>query len=197
MVSNCETEVLCDDPENCDDDCIMIIHPDGGETTGETVKQAFLRGMDELANEQFETAKATFADIAREGEGEGSFGNPPPPNWNLICKTLTDAAYSLSNSSGERNLKPGQSKNTKPDLDASGIAIYPNPTANFATIILPKKLSHISVSDVHGKTVFETAAAESLDISTANWQDGVYFITIEPTDKSKRVVQKKLLVQRL
>ncbi len=197
MISNCETELLCPDPENCDDDCIMLIHPNGGEPTGETVKQGYLRGMEELANEQFERAQATFADVAREGEGEGGSQNPPPPSWNLICKTLTDAAYSLSNSGGERNLKPRQSKNTKPDLDASGIAIYPNPTADFTTIILPKKLCHISVSDVHGKTVFETEASEAIDISTANWQDGVYFITIEPTDKSKRAVRKKLLVQRL
>ena len=176
---------------DCVDDCAEIVRGPSSPAGGETVKQAFLRGMEEINNEHYTEAQIIFQSIASIREGEH------PPTFSVFCEHLINASISLSNFGAERSLVAGQMKTTKPDLDAAGIAVYPNPTSNLVFVILPKKLCRIAVSDVHGKMVFEAEAADLIDISTADWQDGVYFITIEPTDKSTRVVRKKLLVQRL
>ncbi len=68
-------------------------------------------------------------------------------------------------------------ENTKPEL----FSVYPNPAKNAFTINLIKRNSEILVTDILGRTVYtlQDTTEEKLEINTANWEKGLYIITVK------------------
>lgn len=60
------------------------------------------------------------------------------------------------------------------------VTVFPNPAGTYMEIKLPAdgQLRHIAVHDVLGRTVYATQAGGSLTISTAQWEAGIYVVSI-------------------
>ena len=64
------------------------------------------------------------------------------------------------------------------DIDNQGfMSIFPNPTSDFFTVLLKnEKLQAIQIFNVYGQLILEKPFQEQTEISTENWQSGIYFI---------------------
>jgi hypothetical protein len=61
------------------------------------------------------------------------------------------------------------------------VKVFPNPFNDFITIQLDEQLtSFISITDVNGKTLFnEEVTKPEIQLSTSNWANGMYIMTIQ------------------
>lgn len=73
------------------------------------------------------------------------------------------------------------------------VSIYPNPFTNQLTIRYNSKaVGNVTVTDILGKTTFTGSIDTDMNISTSNWQDGLYIVII--TTDGKTVATKKMFL---
>lgn len=92
---------------------------------------------------------------------------------NLVCDTINILAASIN------------------ELPSSSLSLLPNPAKSTLQISLKEKLTaaKLLVSDVLGRVVFESAFTDiAKTIEVANWQPGLYFITIQ--NKESKVTNR-------
>lgn len=76
----------------------------------------------------------------------------------------------------------------------STVSVYPNPANDLVIVKSIPDNSKVSVTDVTGKIVFRAAAVgEQTSISTADFENGIYFIRIE---SNGNIANKKLVVNK-
>jgi len=79
------------------------------------------------------------------------------------------------------------------ETSLSGLAIYPNPTnADFTVSLEDQNSSDLTVYSVTGAIVFKSTFVSEVNISTQNWEKGVYFVHVSNggnTTNQKIVVQ--------
>jgi pimeloyl-ACP methyl ester carboxylesterase len=90
-----------------------------------------------------------------------------------------------SDSAPRQNQKPAE------------FTLSPNPTDREVIITLPSSQYDIRVHDLNGKLVFTGSASDFIQISTSDWQSGMYLVTMFASDGSTRPVTQKLVVQKL
>jgi hypothetical protein len=64
-------------------------------------------------------------------------------------------------------------------IQVKGLILYPNPAKDMVTIKANEEML-ISILDIQGKTILvRTEKTKETSINTAEWPNGVYFISIE------------------
>ncbi|MDL2308664.1 C10 family peptidase [Bacteroidales bacterium OttesenSCG-928-C03] len=84
------------------------------------------------------------------------------------------------------------------DVAKEKIVIYPNPTSNYTTIVMPEDVDNavVSMFDIAGKIVFTDNIASgnaSYKLNTSNFPSGIYILKI--TD-GKTIATEKLVIDR-
>ena len=65
------------------------------------------------------------------------------------------------------------------DVNNSNVEIYPNPVRNTLNIRTDNTNNKVSISDITGKTIFNTISKSSvLNIDMSNYKNGVYFVKV-------------------
>ncbi len=108
-----------------------------------------------------------------------------------ILYSFTDA-NSCTNSASS-NIMVDACLGVDQNAGVNEIVIYPNPTSDVINVIMNGvKLSHITITDVLGKVVYEIdSSLEKTEINLTNFQSGIYFIQIqtEGSTITKKVVK--------
>jgi len=74
------------------------------------------------------------------------------------------------------------------------IIIYPNPADNFLNIkIENNESSHISITDITGKTLVNFNFTNQVQINTKEWNAGIYLLKIKTNNK---ISTKKIIIER-
>ncbi|MCE7925327.1 MAG: T9SS C-terminal target domain-containing protein [Haliscomenobacteraceae bacterium CHB4] len=167
----CARELDSQDPDECDAE----VFP--GEPT--TVREAFRTGINQINNEEYESAHGTFGSIAGLWQDDLS-------GFTNYCETLIDASKSLSE---------GESRSQAIVKSAAGSCIFPNPTSGEVSISLPGEVCHLRIWDTFGKLVRETSAAGLYRMDVSAWPVGLYWIDVTAPDGTQRE-QMKMVVQR-
>ena len=127
-------------------------------------------------------------------ENEGIEGIHPTPDGGYFL-----AGYSNSPISGEKNesnrggtdywaVKLAPNSLSREELVLSTVKIFPNPTAQYATIAFASPFSgKITQTDILGKTIqqFEIADQNKVVVDIKG-NDGAYFITVEVSKGAKK-----------
>lgn len=74
---------------------------------------------------------------------------------------------------------------------ANQFTIYPNPTAGLLEITTDLKIEHITIADLAGNVVFESAQSEKF-IDLSGYATGVYMLTVE---SEEGILQQKIIKQ--
>lgn len=74
------------------------------------------------------------------------------------------------------------------------LSVYPNPSSDIVRLREPQNVATVSIMDLHGKTVYQTASVSKGEISVKNLTSGMYSVRIETKDGGQSV--QKLVVAR-
>jgi len=80
-------------------------------------------------------------------------------------------------------------------VDASIIAVYPNPTSGFTTIQLDANIAmDIAIIDITGKEVYNNSIVGTTEINISGLQNGLYFIRLHD-ELTNNTLVKKLIIK--
>jgi hypothetical protein len=65
------------------------------------------------------------------------------------------------------------------ELDSQSVQVFPNPTENQVTITMTFAKANLVITDVQGKTQYTGEISNGQLINLAQYEDGVYFLSIE------------------
>jgi hypothetical protein len=176
----CSIEEFCDAGEDCSDDCPLLLI--NGQSP--TVRSRFMEGMEEVENEEYETAQDIFGEVA-------TLWQPVlPSTMTEVCHNLVNAARSLSE--GEGSNRPGERSNS---TGAGPLKAWPNPASTELRLEHPASAQWLRVSDTFGRLVYEQGLNGNTTIlNIEQWPSGVYFVTAQ--GEAGHAQALKVVVQR-
>ena len=81
--------------------------------------------------------------------------------------------------------------NSTEEFEQNQVIIYPNPFANFLTVLSLEKNKFITqIQDINGKIILETNTNERQTINTKNWENGIYILTVQFENE---IITKKII----
>ena len=113
-----------------------------------------------------------------------------------VTSTVNFPPTTLASSSFRPETRIGVQSLGITEFEKTNILVYPNPASNFVTISGDNKtIEKITVVSTDGKKVFgqDKVNKNTFELNTANYQTGMYVITIETIDGE--IVRRKIIKQ--
>jgi len=157
------------------DECLTEVF--SGEET--TVRQAFRTGIEQINNQDYESAFNLFGSIADLWQSDLS-------GFSNFCETFIDAAKSLSNT---------ESRSQTISQSVSASVLFPNPASGIVTVSLPTESCQLRIWNTVGRLVLKTLASGNCRLDVSTWPAGLYWIDVSTPGTAHREYLK-LVVQR-
>lgn len=125
--------------------------------------------------------EATFTNVIASGKtiGTGSIFSGVQPNSRYYWRVRGLNGTAIGAWSGVRWFETAPLVGIEEKIHVKGLMVYPNPVKDVVTIKADENMQ-ISILDIQGKTILvQTEKTKETSINTAEWPNGMYFISIE------------------